>query len=58
MKEMGVRNECLRKNKRAWKFLEELDKPYIDKQASLKWHKDVRLVYDDERVILEPKTKP
>ena len=33
-------------------FQEELDKVYIDKQASLKWLKDGRLGYNDEHVIL------
>ena len=52
LKERGERIECWRKNKRAGKFQEELDKCYIDKQASLKWLKDGRLGYNDERVIL------
>ena len=52
LKERGERRECWRNNKRAGKFQEELDKVYIDKQASLRWLKDGRLGYNDERVIL------
>ena len=52
LKERGERTECWRKNKRAGKFQEELDKCYIDKQASLKWLKDGRLGYNYERGIL------
>ena len=52
LKERGERTECWRKNKRAGKLQEELDKCYIDKRASLKWLKDGRLGYNDERVIL------
>ena len=42
----------LEKEQESWEIQEELDKPYIDKQASLKWIRDGRLGYDDERVIL------
>ena len=52
LKERGERTECWRKNKRAGKLQEELDKCYIDKQVSLKWLKDGRLGYNDERVIM------
>ena len=52
MKERDERKECWRTNKRAGKFQEELDKCYINKEASLKWLKDGRLGYNDERVIL------
>ena len=40
-------------DKRAGKFPAELDKPYIDKDASLSWLKKGKLTFDGER-----KTKP
>ena len=39
------------KHKRAGKFPEELDKPYIDKEASLSWLKKGKLGFDGERII-------
>ncbi len=39
-------------HKRAGPFPKELDKPYIDKEASLKWLKKGRLGFDNEKVIL------
>ena len=39
-------------DKRAGKFPAELDKPYIDKQASLSWLKRGKLGFDGERMII------
>ena len=44
--------ERWKKHKQAGKFPEELEKPYIDKQASLSWLKRGKLGFDGERVII------
>ena len=46
------RKERWKEHKRAGKFPEELDKPYIDKKASLSWLKKGSLGFDGERIIL------
>ena len=46
------RKERWKKQKRACKFPEELEKPYIDKEASLSWLKKGKLGYDGERIIV------
>ena len=46
------RKERWQKHKRAGKFPDELEKPYIDKQASLSWLKKGKLGFDGERIII------
>ena len=41
-----------KKHKRAGRFPTELDQPYIDKEASLKWLRKGRLGFDNEKIIL------
>ena len=45
------RKERWQNHKRACKFPDELDKPYIDKEASLSWLKKGKLGFDGERII-------
>ena len=46
------KTKCWKKNKRAVCFPTELDQPYIDKAASLKWLRKGRLGFDNEKIIL------
>ena len=46
------RKERWQKHKRAGKFPDELEKPYIDKQASLSWLKKGKLGFDGERIVI------
>ena len=50
-REMETRKEGWRQNKRAGKFMEELNQKYIDKEASLQWLKHGKLPFDEERII-------
>ena len=52
LSELEKRKVRWREHKRAGLFPQELEKPYIDKQASLNWLKKGRLKYDDERLII------
>ena len=45
------RKERWMEDKRAGKFPAELDKPYIDKDASLSWLKKGKLTFDGERIL-------
>ena len=49
---METRKEGWRQNKRAGKFMEELNQKYIDKEASLQWLKHGKLPFDEERIII------
>ena len=44
--------EMWRKNRRAGRYLEELEKEYIDKEGSLEWLRNGALGFDGERVII------
>ena len=50
--ERSNRRQLWKNHKRAGLFPKELDKPYIDKEESLKWLKKGRLGYDNEKIIL------
>ena len=50
--ERNNRRQLWKNHKRAGLFPKELDKPYIDKEESLKWLKKGRLGFDNEKIIL------
>ena len=51
-REQEGRVDKCREHKRAWKFQEELEKNYIDKEGSLHWLKIGILSSDGERIIV------
>ena len=50
--ELETRREGWRQNKRAGRFMEELNQTYIDKEASLQWLKSGKLSFDEERILI------
>ena len=51
-REEHLRVERWRQHRRAGRFVEELEKSYIHKEASLEWLKKGALGFDGERIIV------
>ena len=49
---MDKRKERWKNNRRAGRFLEELEKDYIDKERSLRWLKNGMVGFDGERILI------
>ena len=50
--ELDTKKERWKGNRRAGKFLEELEKDYIDKERSLRWLKNGTVGFDGERILI------
>ena len=50
--ELDIKKERWKENRRAGKFLEELEKDYIDKERSLRWLKNGTVGFDGERILI------